>query len=57
MPSKSKAQHNLMAAVAHSPAFARKVGISPAVGRDFVAADKARKRTDKPTKEAKRGRS
>lgn len=43
MPSKSKAQHNLMAAVAHSPAFARKVGISPAVGRDFVAADKARR--------------
>jgi len=29
-----------MAAVAHSPAFAKKVGIQPSVGRDFLAADK-----------------
>lgn len=29
-----------MAAVAHSPAFAKKVGIQPSVGRDFIAADK-----------------
>ena len=29
-----------MAAVAHSPAFAQKVGIQPSVGRDFMAADK-----------------
>lgn len=40
MPSKSKAQHNLMEAVAHSPKFAKKVGIAPSVGKDFVAADK-----------------
>lgn len=39
MPSKSKAQHNLMAAVAHSPAFAKKVGIPQSVGREFYAAD------------------
>ena len=43
MPSKSKAQHNLMAAVAHNPAFAKKVGISQSVGKDFTAADKGRK--------------
>jgi hypothetical protein len=43
MPSKSKAQHNLMEAVAHSPAFAKKVGIPSKVGRDFVTADKGKK--------------
>jgi hypothetical protein len=32
-----------MAAVAHNPAFAKKVGISPKVGRDFIDADKGRK--------------
>lgn len=31
-----------MEAVAHSPAFAHKVGISPSVGREFVAADAGR---------------
>ena len=43
MPSKSKAQHNLMAAVAHNPAFAKKVGIPQSVGKDFSAADKGKK--------------
>jgi len=43
MPSKSKAQHNLMEAVAHSPAFAKKVGIPTSVGKDFAAADKGKK--------------
>jgi len=43
MPSKSKAQHNLMEAVAHSPAFAKKVGISQKVGKDFASADKGKK--------------
>ena len=43
MPSKSKAQHNLMAAVAHSAAFAKKVGIPQSVGKDFNEADKGRK--------------
>jgi hypothetical protein len=43
MPSKSKKQHNLMMAVAHSPAFAKKVGIPQSVGKDFAAADKGRK--------------
>ena len=43
MPSTSKKQHNFMAAVAHSPAFAKKVGVSQAVGKDFNKADKGRK--------------
>lgn len=32
-----------MEAVAHSPAFAKKVGVSQSVGKDFSAADKGRK--------------
>ena len=43
MPSKSKAQHNLMAAVANNPSFAKKVGISKSVGEEFMKADKNKK--------------
>ena len=43
MPSKSKAQHNLMAMVAHDPAAAKRLGISQSVGAEFVKADKGRK--------------
>lgn len=43
MPSVSKKQHNLMAAVAKNPAFAKKVGIKQSVGQDFLEADKGRK--------------
>jgi hypothetical protein len=43
VPSVSKKQHNLMAAVANNPAFAKKVGIPQSVGRDFSEADKGRK--------------
>ena len=43
MPSKSKAQHNFMAAVAHSPAFAKKAGVPQSVGKEFNEADKGRK--------------
>ena len=43
MPSVSKKQHNLMAAVAHNPAFAKKVGIPQSVGKDFSEADKGKK--------------
>jgi hypothetical protein len=32
-----------MEAVAHSPAFAKKVGVPQSVGKDFSAADKGRK--------------
>ena len=43
MPSKSKKQHNLMAAVANNPAFAKKVGISKSIGEEFMKADKTKK--------------
>jgi hypothetical protein len=43
MPSQSKKQHNLMAAVAKNPAFAKKVGIKKSVGEEFLQADKGRK--------------
>ena len=43
MPSKSKKQHNLMAAVANNPKFAKQVGIPQSVGEDYVKADKGRK--------------
>ena len=43
MPSKSKAQHNFMAAVAHNPAFAKKAGVPQSVGKEFNKADKGRK--------------
>ena len=43
MPSTSKKQHNFMAAIAHSPAFAKKVGIPQSVGKDFNEADKGKK--------------
>jgi hypothetical protein len=40
MPSKSPAQARLMAAVAHNPEFAAKVGIPQKVGKEFNTADK-----------------
>jgi hypothetical protein len=43
MPSKSKAQHNLMAMVAHDPAAAKRLGIPQSVGKEFAAADKGKK--------------
>jgi hypothetical protein len=43
MPSTSKKQHNFMAAIAHNPAFAKKVGVSQSVGKDFNQADKGKK--------------
>lgn len=43
MPSASQKQHNLMEAVAHNPAFAKRMGIPQKVGKEFVTADKGRK--------------
>jgi hypothetical protein len=43
MPSVSKKQHNLMAAVAKNPSFAKKVGIKKSVGEEFLRADKGKK--------------
>lgn len=39
MPSKSPAQARMMAAVAHNPSFAKKVGIKQSVGKEFNKAD------------------
>ena len=43
MPSKSAAQHRLMAMVANDPAAAKRLGISQSVGAEFMKADKGRK--------------
>jgi hypothetical protein len=40
MPSKSKKQHNFMAAVANNPKFAIKAGVPQSVGKDYIEADK-----------------
>jgi hypothetical protein len=42
MPSKSKAQHNLMAMVATNPPASKRLGISQSVGREFMEADKGK---------------
>jgi len=43
MPSKSEAQKRMMAAAAHNPEFAKKIGIPVSVAKDFNEADKAKK--------------
>jgi hypothetical protein len=42
MPSVSKKQHNFMAAVAKNPKFAKKAGVPPSVGKEFLTADKGK---------------
>jgi hypothetical protein len=42
MPSKSKAQANMMRAATHNPAFAKKVGVPQSVAKEFSAADEKR---------------
>lgn len=54
MPSKSRKQHAFFEAVAHDPEFARKAGVKPSVGKDFVAADKADGKYQKPKSKAAR---
>lgn len=39
MPSKSAAQARLMAAAAHNPKFAKKVGVPSGVAKEFNQAD------------------
>ena len=43
VPSTSKKQARFMAAAAHNPAFAKKVGIKQSVGKEFMEADKGKK--------------
>lgn len=42
MPSKTKKQARTMAAAAHNPQFAKKVGIPTKVAKEFNQADKKR---------------
>lgn len=42
MPSKSKAQANMMRAAAHNPAFAKKAGVPQSVAQDYAQADAKR---------------
>lgn len=44
MPSKSKKQAKFMAAAAHNPAFAKKVGIKQSVAKEFNQADTKKKK-------------
>ncbi len=44
MPSKSPQQARTMRAAAHDPKFAKRLGIPQKVAREFVAADKDKKK-------------
>lgn len=44
MPSKTKKQARTMAAAAHNPAFAKKVGIPVSVAKEFNRADTKKKK-------------
>ena len=44
MPSTSAKQAKFMRAIAHSPKFAKKVGVKQSVGKDFEMADKKTKK-------------
>lgn len=44
MPSKTTKQKRTMAAAAHNPAFAKKVGIPQSVAREYNRADQKKKR-------------
>jgi hypothetical protein len=47
MPSKTPKQKRTMAAAAHDPKFARKIGIPTRVAKEFNAADQRVKKTGK----------
>lgn len=47
MPSNSPKQARTMAAAAHNPAFAKKMGIPTKVAKEFNRADKGTKRLSK----------
>jgi hypothetical protein len=53
MPSKSKAQARLMRAAAHSPKFAKKVGISSKKAKEWAAADKKKGTKNLPSRKRK----
>ena len=43
VPSKSKAQHKFMAAVANNPKFAKETGVPQSVGKEYMKADEGKK--------------
>lgn len=45
MPAKSEKQRKFMQAVANNPSFAKRVGVSQSVGREFVGKGKTMKHT------------
>lgn len=56
MPSTSPKQHRFMEAVAHNPEFAKKAGVPPSVGADFVAADKGKRLAEALRRDSKKGK-
>ena len=55
MPSTSGKQHRFMEAIAHNPAFAKKVGVPQSVGQDFSNADKGKKFKESDMKKMSNG--
>jgi hypothetical protein len=55
MPSKSKKQARLMAAAAHDPEFAERVGVPMKVAKEYNKADKKSGRLKKAMRGVKRG--
>jgi hypothetical protein len=53
MPVESKAQMRLMQGVKNNPEFAKKVGIKQSVGKEFVAAGKAKGKLPERVKKKK----
>lgn len=56
MPSKTAKQARFMAAVAHDQKFAKRVGVSQKVGRDFNQADKGSDLLSRATSKPPRAR-
>ena len=56
MPAKSEKQARFMQAVAHSPSFAKKVGVPQSVGREFTGKGTAMKKKYDDGGEARGGR-
>jgi hypothetical protein len=57
MSSTSGKQHRFMEMVAHDPAAAKRVGVKPSIGRDFVDADKSAGKHFRGKMESMKGRA
>lgn len=55
MPSTSDKQRRFMAAAAHDPAFAKRVGIPQSVAKEFNQADKGKKLAEAMKRLPKKG--